>query len=100
MHVKVVHQFLIIPRLKWMYRLTIMSELLQWHATNKSLDGFVWHVVDSKTWAHVDAKWPNFVVEFQILRLTISTDGFNPFLEKLFQWLTWLLYVLIYNLPP
>jgi hypothetical protein len=66
----------------------------------QKLDGFVWHVADSKTWAHVNAKWPDFVAEFQNLRLAISTDDFNPFSEKLCQWSTWLVYVLIYNVPP
>ncbi len=97
---KVVCHFPIIPRLKRMYRSTTMLELLQWYATNKSSDGFVWHVADGKTWAHVDAKWPVFAAEFQNLRLTRSTNDFNPFSEKLCQWSTWLVCVLIYNLPP
>jgi hypothetical protein len=97
---KVVRHFPIIPRLKQMYNSTTISKLLQWHATNKSSDGFVRHVANSKTWAHVDAKWPSFVIEFQNLKLAISTNDFNPFSKKLCQWCTWLVYVLIYNLPP
>ncbi len=49
---------------------------------------------------HVDAKWSDFADEFQILIFAISIDGFNPFYEKLCQWSTWHVYVLIYNLPP
>ncbi len=97
-HVKVVCHFPIIPRLKWMYRSTAMSKLLQWHATHKSVHGLVRHVVDNKAWARVDEKWANFAHDPRNLKLTISTNGFNPFSNKL--WFTWLVYVLIYNLPP
>jgi hypothetical protein len=72
-----------------MYRLATMSKLLQWHATNKSSNGLVRHVADSKTWAHVDAKWLDFVAKFQILILAISTNDFNPFSKKLCQWSIW-----------
>jgi hypothetical protein len=75
-----------------------MSELFLWHSTNKSSNGLVHHVVESKAWAHVDEKWQNFVVNLGNLRLVISIDGCNPFFEKLCQWFTWHVYVLIYNL--
>jgi len=83
-----------------MYKSTTTSKLLQWHATHKSVDGLVCHVANNKAWAHVDEKWANFAHDPYNLRLVISTNGFNPFFEKLCQWFTWHVYVLIYNLPP
>jgi hypothetical protein len=77
-----------------------MPQLLQWHAENKSTDGLVHHIVDSKTWEHIDSTWPNFAIEPWNLRLAISMDGSNLFLEKLCQWSTWPTYILIYNLLP
>ncbi len=56
--------------------------------------------MDKKTWAHVNAKWADFAHDPCNLRLVISINGFNPFCEKLCQWSTWHIYVLIYNLPP
>jgi hypothetical protein len=56
--------------------------------------------MDNKAWAHVDEKWANFAHDHRNLRLTISTNGFNPFSDKLCQWSTWPLYVMIYNLAP
>ncbi len=56
--------------------------------------------MDNKAWAHVDEKWADFRHDHRTLRLTISMNGFNPFFEKLCQWFTWPVYVLIYNLPP
>jgi len=77
-----------------------MLKLLQWHATHNSVNGLICHVVDNKAWAHVDEKWVDFKHDHRNLKLTISTNGLNPFFEKLCQWSTWHVYVLIYNLPP
>jgi len=60
--------------------------------------GLVCHVVDNKTWAHIDETWLDFTNELWNLRLAISIDDFNPFSEKLCQWSTWLVYILLYNL--
>ncbi len=56
--------------------------------------------MDNEAWANVDEKWVDFAHDHHNLRLAISTNGFNPFFKKLCQWPTWLVYVLIYNLPP
>jgi hypothetical protein len=69
-------------------------------AKNKNMDGLVRHVVDNKTWAHIDETWLDFAIEPHNLKLAISTYGFNPFCEKLCKWSTWPMYILIYNLSP
>ncbi len=43
---KILHHFLIIPRLIWFYRSPAISKLLVWHHKNKSTYGLAWHVVD------------------------------------------------------
>jgi len=96
---KILCHFPIIPRLKWMYQSLSMVELLQWHEKNKSTNGLVLHVVNSKTWTHIEEAWLDFASDPQNLRLALSTNGFNPFLEKLCQWSTWPIYIFIYNLP-
>jgi hypothetical protein len=67
---------------------------------NKSSNGLVQHVTNSKTWAHINEKRLDFVVESRNLRVIISINGLNPFIEKLCQWFIRLVYVLIYNLLP
>jgi hypothetical protein len=59
-----------------------------WHNGNKSTDGLVQNVADSKTWAHIDVKWPKFVVKFHNVRLGLAMDGVNPFNEKSSSWST------------
>jgi hypothetical protein len=38
--------------------------LMVWHTGNISINGLVKCVVKSKTWAHIDVMWLDFVVEF------------------------------------
>ena len=50
---KVLRHFPLVPRLRRMFRTPAISELMSWHAKNKSTDGFVRHPCDSKAWRHV-----------------------------------------------
>ncbi len=60
---KVLKHFPIIPRLKQMFMTPNLSTLMWWHHDNKSTNGLVCHVIDLKTWAHIDSSWPNFITE-------------------------------------
>jgi len=91
--------FSIIPCLIWFYRSLAISKLLVWHHENKSTNGLVRHVVDSKTWMHIDNKWPNFAVDLRNIRFGLSTNEFNPFSDKTCIWSTWPVMLLVYNLP-
>jgi hypothetical protein len=66
-----------------MYRSLENFELLQWYANNKSNDGLIRHVVDSKAWAHINMAWPDFSHDLCNLRLAIATNGFKFFFKKL-----------------
>ncbi len=98
--IKILCHFPLIPQLKYMYCSPTMSQILQWHAKNKSTNGMVHHFVNGKTWAHINEAWQNFGNELWNLMLAISTNGFNPFSKKLCTWSTWHVYILFYNLLP
>jgi hypothetical protein len=85
---KVFCHFPLIPRLKQMFRVLILLDFTMWHNGNKSTDGLVRHVANSKTWAHIDARWPEFVVEPHNVKLGLAMDGVNPFNEKSSSWST------------
>jgi hypothetical protein len=52
---KILKHFLIIPRLKKMYKTPNLLKLMRsWHHANKTWDEFIHHVMDSKAWAHID----------------------------------------------
>lgn len=65
-----------------------MSNLMVWHSGNRSADGLVQHVANSKAWAHIDAMWPDFAENPHNVRLSLATNGANPFGEKSSNWST------------
>jgi len=83
-----------------MYQAAGTSELMTWHSQNRSMDGKVWHVPDSRAWEHIDATFQDFANEPKNVKLGFATDGMNPFGEKSNTWSTWHVLVLNYNLPP
>lgn len=97
---KMIRHFPFIPRLRWMFRTPNLSRLMTWYHEKKSKDGLVWHAPNSKTWAHIDTKWPNFVKDPRNLRLRLALDGVNPFGTQSTTWSTWPVIILNYNLPP
>jgi hypothetical protein len=50
-----------------------------WHATNRRIDGLVRHAANSKAWANIDFRWPNFASEYRNVRLGLVDDGVNPY---------------------
>jgi len=83
-----------------MFRVLVKSELMVWHRDNKSTNGLVQHVVNSKAWAHIDALWPKFAIKPLNVRLGLVVDKVNPYGEKNSNWSTWPIFLFIYNLPP
>jgi hypothetical protein len=97
---EILRHFPIIPHLIQFYRSSAISKLLVWHHENKSTNGLVQHVVDSKAWMHIDNKWLDFAIDPRNIRFGLSINGFNPFSDKTCIWSTWPAMLLVYNLPP
>ncbi len=76
---KVFHHFSLIPHLKCMFKAPVISNLMVWHNEYRSSDGLVKHVVDSKTWVHIDVMWLEFAIEPHNVKLGLVTNGVNPF---------------------
>jgi hypothetical protein len=83
-----------------MFKAFIISNLMVWHNDNRSTDGLAKHVVDSKTWVHIDVMWPEFATELHNVRLRLVINGVNPFGAQSSTWSTWPVMFQIYNLPP
>ncbi len=60
-----------------------------WHNDNRSTDGLVKHVVDSKAWAHINVMWPKFATKPYNVRLGLAKNGVNPFGAQSSTWFTW-----------
>ena len=77
-----------------------MAEDLRWQFSNASKDGTIRHPADSITWSQVNEKWLEFASEQRNLRLSLSTDGMNPFSNQSTTYSTWPVLLVNYNMPP
>jgi hypothetical protein len=79
---KVFCHFPLIPQLKRMFKVHVISDLMVWHSSNRSIDGLVQHVADSKAWSHIDVMWLEFAIKPHYVKLGLATNGVNPYGDK------------------
>ena len=58
------------------------------------------HPADADAWKDFDDKYPDFAQDPRNLRVGLATDGFNPFGNMSNSYNMWLVFVILYNLPP
>ena len=98
---KVLRQFLLIPRLEWMFISKKQSEEVQWHKLNrKAVEGELSHPANGKAWEELDKFYEAFAADPRNIKLGISADGFNPFGKMSTSYSMWPVFVMPYNLPP
>ncbi|KAL3699461.1 hypothetical protein R1sor_017483 [Riccia sorocarpa] len=97
---KILRHFPVIPRMKRMFRVKTIAELMRWSSENKSTDGKVRHPSDSLAWKHFEQLYPHFALEPRNLHFGLALDGVNPFSDKSTTWSTWPVLLINYNLPP
>nr|GEV77204.1 hypothetical protein [Tanacetum cinerariifolium] len=91
---KVLHYFLIIPRLQLLYKSSHTAKEMTWHATGKCTEpGKMQHPVDGgRAWKNFDTKYPDFAKELRNIRLGLAIDGkptyagHRRFLKKPYKW--------------
>jgi hypothetical protein len=91
--------FPIIPHLKcWFAKEEL--ELLQWHKEKHKQDAkMIRHPADATQWQNIDSQNLEFTIDLRNIRITISTNGMNPFLNSSTH-STWPIVLTILNLPP
>jgi hypothetical protein len=57
------------------------------------------HPTDATQWQNIDSRNPKFAIDLRNIRITMSTDGMNPFLNSSTH-STWSIVLMILNLPP
>ncbi|XP_031131839.1 uncharacterized protein LOC116033221 [Ipomoea triloba] len=97
---KVLWYLPVIPRFKRMFANPKEAKNLQWHAIGRKDDGKLRHPTDSPQWRNIDRRWPEFGTENRNLRLGLCTDGMNPHGNMSSRHSTWLVLLVVYNLPP
>ncbi|XP_071739611.1 uncharacterized protein [Rutidosis leptorrhynchoides] len=97
---KLLWYFPIIPRLKRLFGSAKDAKLLRWHAEERKKYGKLRHVADSSQWRNIDNVYTEFGQEVRNIRLGLSSDGINPFINMSSSHSTWPVLLCVYNLPP
>jgi len=97
---KVLWYLPIIPRFKCLFANEGDAKNLTWHANGRNSDGMVRHPADCSQWKKIDGLYPDFGKEARNLRLELASDGMNPYGNLSTQHSSWLVLLVIYNLPP
>ncbi|GLT46156.1 hypothetical protein SLA2020_199330 [Shorea laevis] len=58
------------------------------------------HPAQSEAWRHFDEMHPSFKREPRYVRLGLATDRFNPRAHSSTTYSCWLVFLIVYNLPP
>jgi hypothetical protein len=76
------------------------SELLRWYKEKHKQDaGMIRHPADATQWQNIDSGNPKFAKDLRNIRMVMSTDGMNPFMNNSAH-STWPIVLMILNLPP
>ena len=97
---KVLWYLPIIPRFKRLFANGDDAQDLPWHANGRNYDGMLYHSTNSSQWKKIDRLYLDFGKEAINLRLGLATDGMNPHGSLRTQYSSWLVLLVIYNLPP
>ncbi|KAA0059144.1 uncharacterized protein E5676_scaffold201G00310 [Cucumis melo var. makuwa] len=74
---------------------------MRWHKDKRcETEGILRHPADAEGWKHFDEQHPCFALDTQNVRLTLSSDGFNPFENMSTSYSMWPVILIPYNLPP
>ena len=74
---------------------------MDYHARNRSQDDVIRMPVDGTAFIrHIEEKWPHFNEEPHNLRISLATDGVNPFAHMKSIYTVWPLFVININIPP
>lgn len=97
---KVLRYFPIEERLQKMFMSPKLANDVRWHDEGRTKDGLLRHPADSPDWKHFDNTYPEFAADSRNLRLTLATDGFNPFRLMNCSYSIWPVVIIPMNLPP
>ncbi|XP_022149986.1 uncharacterized protein LOC111018268 [Momordica charantia] len=98
---KVLRHFPLIPRLQRLYLSKHTSNEMRWHKERRlDVEGVLRHQADGEAWKEFDKQYSWFARDSRNVRLTLVTDGFNPFGNMNVSYSTWPVILIPYNLPP
>ncbi|XP_060195087.1 uncharacterized protein LOC132624303 [Lycium barbarum] len=97
---KVLRYFPLKPKLRRIFMCSEITIAMRWHATERPKDGNIRHPADGEAWKDFYSLHPNFSADPRNVRLSLSSDGFNPFRTMSISHSTWPVMLMNYNLSP
>ena len=97
---KVLRHIPIIPRLQRLFRCESIAQFMDYHARNISEYGVLRMHVYGSAFREIEEKLADFKDEPRNVRLSLATDGVNPFRELRSIYLVWPIFVINNNIPP
>ena len=73
---------------------------MDYHAHNRSQDDILRTPVDGCAFRDMEEKWSHFKEEPRSVRISLATDGVNPYVEKRSIYSVWPIFVINCNIPP
>ena len=73
---------------------------MDYHAQNRGGDGVLQMPTNGYAFKEIEEKWPVFTDEPHNVRLSLATDGVNPFGELRSIYSVWPIFVINNNIPP
>ena len=73
---------------------------MDYHARNRSQDDVIRIPTYGYAFRDMEEKWPHFKEEPRNLRISLATDGVNPFAQMKSIYTMWPIFVINANIPP
>jgi hypothetical protein len=93
----------ITPRLKQLFLYKETVQQMRWHKVgicDREETDIMSHHADAETWQALDCFDPEFARDPRSVRLSLSTNGFQPYNFDSTMYSCWSVFVKPYNLPP
>jgi hypothetical protein len=101
--IKQLYYIPITPRMKRLFLCEETAQLMRWHKEgirdNEDPD-IMPYPADAEAWHALDRCDPEFARDLRSVRLSLSTDSFQPYSSDSTVYSCWLVFVMSYNLPP
>ena len=97
---KILRYFPLKPRLRRLFQSSKTAGHMRWHADHRSQDDMLRHPRDGDAWKTFDRDFPDFAADPRNVRLSLASDGFNPYGKQDSKHSIWPVVLIPYNLPP
>ena len=97
---RVARYFDVVKHLQRLFKCPQVAQHMTWYDSHRCHGQLMRSVADSEQWKAIDRNEPEFATVPTNLRLGLVGDGIIPYKNNAVKHSTWVLLIVIYNLPP